>query len=123
MASGYFRRPTSEGETARPANTIQIYLKHHNDPEGRFAVKHKTCQDYETPGGQVLLGCGGSIVGYKTYPREKSMYFDGDPIVVQQFPPRQDGAVIAVVRNDNVHWATCPARNTPRDSKLAAAGV
>lgn len=107
----------------RPANTIEIFLKHHNDPDGRFAPKVKTCQDYEAPGRPVLPGCGGSIVGYKTYPREKSMYFDGPPVVVQQYPARQDGAVIALVRTDNVHWATCPARHPRTDVPSTAASA
>lgn len=111
----------------RPANTIQIFLKHHNDPDGKYTPKQKTCSDYEDGKGHLHKGCGGTVFRYVTYPRERGMYFDSAPIIVQQFPPRSDGAVIALVSNENVHHATCPAkkqtRETSADFKTAAANA
>lgn len=94
---------------ARPGKiqTVRIFLKHHNDPSGKYAPKMRTC---ETDPERGLVGCGGSIIRYTTFPKEKGMYFDGPPVVVQQFPVRQDGAVIAEVETGNVHFATCPKR-------------
>jgi hypothetical protein len=109
----------------RPANTITIFLKHHNDRAGKFAPRDGVCTSHAESN---RVGCGQAIRRYVTYPREKGMYFDGEPIVVEQFPVRQDGAVIAVVKTDNVHFATCPARKKPRpttgfeDFKTNAAG-
>lgn len=107
------------------SNTIQIFLRHHNDP--KFAPQTKQCSDYEDRKGNQQKGCGATVIRFVTYPNEKGMYFDGDPIVVQQFPVRQDGAVIAVVSNENVHFATCTAKKQPRptvpfDGKAAAQG-
>lgn len=113
-------------DAQRPANTIQIFLKHHNDKAGRFAPRDGVCTSHAETN---RVGCGQAIRRFVTYPREKGMYFDGDPIVVEQFPVRQDGAVIAIVKTDNVHFATCPARKPPRpttglptDFKIAAGG-
>jgi hypothetical protein len=125
MAKGYFRRPgAAEGSFERPSNTIQIFLRHHVDPEGKFTPRLVTCSDYTPPGtSHVQKGCGGSVWRYLTYPREKAMRFDGPPVVVQQFPVRQDGAVIALVSTDNVHYSTCPAKHPAgNDSKQAASG-
>lgn len=110
----------------RPANTIQIFLKHHKDPDGKYAMQTKTCSNYTDAKDHVHPGCGGTVFRFVTYPRERGMYFDGMPIVVQQFPPRQDGAVIAIVSNENVHHATCPAKKKPApavpDFRTAASG-
>lgn len=106
------------------AQRIQIFLKHYADPEGRFTPRTRTCEDYETPTG-VRKGCGATITRYMTYPREKGMYFDGDPVVIERFPVREDGAVIALVDTANVHFATCKARKVQpptRDFRAAAAG-
>lgn len=106
---------------------IQIYLKHHNDPDGRFSPKTKSCADFDRKG-VVQKGCGGPVTRYVTYPKEKGMYFDGPPEVAEQFPIRQDGAVIALVYTDNVHFATCPMRPKaakpaePVDHRALAAG-
>lgn len=107
------------------SNTIQIYLRHFSDPGGKFTPQTKTCSDYEGRDG-LQKGCGAEVIRYMTYPREKGMYFDGPPIVVQQFPPRQDGAVIAIVSTENVHFATCKMKQRPAapmfDGKAAATG-
>lgn len=102
---------------------IQIYLKHFNDPDGRFQPRTNVCKSDEAAG---RVGCGQTIQRFVTYPREKGMYFDGPPVIIEQFPVRQDGAVIAVVATDNVHFATCPVRKdaakVERDGKLAGVG-
>lgn len=93
--------------------TIRIYLRHHNDPEGKFTPVTRTCQDNAERG---IKGCGMTITRYMTYPNQKGMYFDSAPKQVGEPVMMGDGAVIAVVQTDNVHFATCPAR------KPAAAG-
>ena len=112
-------------QPTRSPQRIQIYLKHFRDPEHRYQPRDVVCnrgvKDTEP-------GCGQTCRRFVTYPREKGMYFDGDPIVVEQFPVRQDGAVIALVETTNVHFATCPARKRPAppvvgvDGKMAATG-
>lgn len=108
--------PKAEGR--KPPN-IKIFLKHHNDPEGRYAPQSATCQDAPE---KHRVGCGGSMVFYKTYPNEARMPFDSAPIVVQQFPVRGDGAVIAIVETTNVHFATCPARKAEREKQRPTTG-
>lgn len=102
---------------------IQIYLKHFNDKENRYQPRDGVCTSDEKAGRK---GCGQDIRRFVTYPREKGIYFDGAPVVVEQFPVRQDGAVIAVVETDNVHFATCPVRKAAaqeaRDGKAAGVG-
>lgn len=109
----------------RPRQTIRIYLRHHNNP--RFASWTKTCADYTQRDGRGRLiahqGCGATMLGYRTYPNEKPMYFDGPPEIVEQAPTRQDGAVIAIVYTDNVHFVTCPRRHQAAyDGRARAAG-
>lgn len=102
---------------------IQIYLKHHNDKGNRFQPRDGVCtSDAETH----RVGCGQAIRRFVTYPREKGIYFDGEPVVIEQFAIRGDGAVIAIVATDNVHFATCPVRKDAarvvRDGKAAGVG-
>lgn len=116
---------------ARPRRqTIRIYLKHHNNP--RMGSWTKVCSTYEQRrevngrfATTTIIGCGATLIGYRTWPNEKPMYFDGPPVVKEQYPVRQDGAVIADVYTDNVHWSTCPNRQRPaaaHDGRALAAG-
>jgi hypothetical protein len=110
----------------RRAQKIRIYIRHHNDPDGKFAPQQATC---ETDPEKHRVGCGGTIWFYRTYPNEKRMPFDGPPTVVDS-TQMLDGSVIATVETHNVHFATCPKRERPaprpttgfRDGRAAAAG-
>lgn len=116
---------THDGGRAR---TIRIYLRHHNDPDGKFTPMPSTCET-DTEKGRV--GCGGSIVFYRTYPNQKRMPFDGPPEVVPGTEVNiGDGGIVAFVFTKNVHFSTCPKRERPaprpttgfRDGRAAAAG-
>lgn len=109
--------------------TIRIYLKHHTNPT--LAPRAVTCQDYENPRSHATeKGCGGSVLRYATYPRGKGMRFDGPPVVVEGSETNMgDGGIVAEVYTDNVHFATCPARQRKEptttgfaDTKQHAAG-
>lgn len=112
----------------RRAQQIRIYIRHHNDPEGKFKPQQATC---ETDAEKGRVGCGGTVWFYRTYPNQKRMPFDGPPVVVEgttaQMP---DGGVVAKVETHNVHFATCPKRERPapqpttgfRDGRATAAG-
>lgn len=90
------------------AQSIRIYLRHHNDPEGRFTPKTASCETDEEKG---RTGCGASITFYITYPNQKRMPFDGPPQVVSGSEAvLSDGGVVAAVSNANVHFSTCPHR-------------
>ncbi len=106
--------------------TIRIYWKHHNDPEGKFQPKSGSCQDWTDPRGTLHKGCGGAVIRYVTYPNEKGIRFDAVPDVVGDLVVLTNGAVIATVKTDQVHFATCPQqrRKDPpvRDFKAATAG-
>lgn len=96
---------------ASRAQTIRIYLRHHNDPEGKFTPRELTCQDYKDGKGVEHKGCGGTVWRYLTYPNQKAMRFDGQPIVVDGSEVNMgDGSIVASVRTENVHYATCTAR-------------
>lgn len=105
---------------------IRIYLKHHNDPSGKYQPRTRVC---ETNTERGFVGCGQTVHRYVTYPNEKGMLLDGPPIVVQE-TALGNGAIIAEIKTDNVHFATCPARaRKPRpeatpaaDDKTRAAG-
>lgn len=112
----------------RRAQQIRVYLRHHNDPEGRFTPQPGTC---ETDPEKHRVGCGGAIVFYRTYPNEKRMPFDGPPVVVEGTEVNiGNGGIVAKVYTENVHFATCPKRPRPadrptsgfRDGRAAAAG-
>lgn len=104
---------------------IRIYLRHHNDPDGKYKPKQGSCQDWEDRKGHIVKGCGGTTWRYVTYPNEKGMRFDGPPDVVPNSEVNLNGAIVAEVYTDNVHFATCTARKriTPVDGKAAAAGI
>lgn len=101
------------------AQTIRIYLRHHNDPEGKFTPKPATC---ETDEEKHRKGCGASIVFYITYPNQKRIPFDGAPRVVEGSEAVfGDGAVVGAVYTDNVHFATCPFARLNDQAKRAPA--
>lgn len=108
------------------AQQIRIILRHHNDPEGKFTPKELVCQDYEDGKGKLQKGCGASVWRYKTFPNQKSMRFDGPPIVVPDTTVQMgDGSVVAKVETTNVHYGTCAARRQDppvKDFRTAAAG-
>lgn len=91
--------------TGRRPQTVRIYLRHHNDPEGKFTPKEATC---ETDEEKHRTGCGGSIKFFITYPNQKRMPFDGEPVLAGEPVVLGDGAVVASVFNQNVHFSTCP---------------
>lgn len=110
------------------AQTIRIYLRHHNDPDGRFTPTQGSC---ETDAEKGRVGCGGALTFYRTYPNQKRMPFDGPPDVVPGTEANiGDGGIVAVVYTKNVHFATCPKRQQPaerpttgfRDGRALAAG-
>lgn len=100
---------------------IQIFLKHFNDKERRYQPRDGVCRSDPAAG---RIGCGQTIRRFVTYPREKGIYFDGEPVILEQDPVRADGAVLALVSTDNVHFATCPARKgqAARDGKALGVG-
>lgn len=90
------------------AQSIRIYLRHHNDPEGRFTPKTASCETDEEKG---RTGCGGQIKFYITFPNQRRMPFDGEARVVPGTEVNMgDGAIVANVWSDNVHFSTCPHR-------------
>jgi hypothetical protein len=96
------------------AQTIRIYLRHHNDPEGKFTPRELTCQDYTDGKGVEQKGCGGTVWRYLTYPNQKAMRFDGPPIVVEGTEVNiGDGGIVASVQTSNVHYSTCTAKRKP----------
>lgn len=111
MADGYFRRPGGVHDGSR-AQTIRIYLKHHNDPEKKFQPRERVCSDYEDPRTkQLQKGCGATLQRFVTYPNGKGMLFDSAPKVVEGTEVNMgDGGIVANVYTDNVHFGTCPMR-------------
>lgn len=115
-----------EPHNASRAQQIRIYLRHHNDPEGKFTPKEVSCQDYTDSKGRQQKGCGGTVWRYLTYPNMKAMRFDGPPIVVEGTTVQiGDGGVVAKVETTNVHYASCGARHQEpptTDFRTASAG-
>lgn len=111
---------------ASRAQTIRIYLRHHNDPDGKFIPREVTCQDFTDRKGIEQKGCGATVQRFLTFPNQKAMRFDGPPVVVEGTTVQLgDGGVVAEVRTDNVHYATCGARKPERpstDFRTQAAG-
>lgn len=91
--------------TGQRAQTIRIYVRHHNDPEGRFTPQDAICETNEEKG---RTGCGAALRFYLTYPNEKRMPFDGEPLIVGDAVQLGNGGVVASVENRNVHFSTCP---------------
>lgn len=110
----------------RRAQTIRIYLKHHNDPDGKFQPREVSCQDYTDSKGVEQKGCGATVWRYLTFPNQKAMRFDGPPQIV---PGSEvgigDGGIVASVVTTNVHYSTCAAKKKPEApppfDRLAAA--
>jgi hypothetical protein len=111
----------ADSPTGRRPQTVRIYLRHHNDPEGRFTPKDATC---ETDEEKHRTGCGASIRFYLTYPNQKRMPFDGEPVLAGEPVVLGDGGVVASVFNDKVHFSTCPhARGNDSRRREAAAAA
>jgi hypothetical protein len=117
----------AEPHDGRRAQTIRIYLKHHNDPEGKFQPRERVCSDYEDPrrAGVVHKGCGATLQRFVTYPNQRGMLFDSPPHVVAGTEVQMgDGGIVANVTTENVHFGTCPMRQRgAADGKQAAAGA
>lgn len=110
----------------RRAQTIRIYLKHLNDPEGKFQPRERVCSDYEDPRTHVThRGCGATLQRFVTYPNAKGMLFDSAPHIVEGTQAHiGDGGIVANVTTENVHFGTCPMRQRgTADGKQAAAGA
>lgn len=128
MGDGYFRRPSGVKGThdGSRAQTIRIYLKHHNDPDKLFQPRERVCSDYEDPRThQTQRGCGATLQRYVTYPNRKGMLFDGPPVIVDGSEVAMgDGAIVANAYTTNVHFGTCPmrTRNPVPDARQRAAG-
>lgn len=106
------------GDPNRPK--VRIFLKHHGKPE--FAPQPATC---ETDREKGRIGCGASIIFYRTYPNEKRMPFDAAPEVVEDSEATLgDGGVVAYVYSERVHFATCPryGNNATRQKPRPPAG-
>jgi hypothetical protein len=84
--------------------TVKIYLDH---PTPGYTAEQGKCETDKEKG---RIGCDAPITFYRTFPNEKRMPFDGPPVIVKQHSPRDDGAVIAEVQTNNVHFATCRAK-------------
>lgn len=110
----------------RRAQTIRIYLKHHNDPDGKFQPRDRVCSDYEDPrrAGVINKGCGATLRRFVTFPNEKGMLFDSEPVVVEGSEVSVgNGGIVASVYTANVHFGSCPMRQRGvSDGKAAAAG-
>jgi hypothetical protein len=104
------------------AQRIRIYLRHHNDPEGKFQPKEARCESDADKG---RTGCGATIWFYITFPNQKRMPFDGPPKVVENSEVSiGDGGIVAQVSTENVHFATCPqARGNDQRKKDLASGL
>lgn len=110
---------------ARRAQTIRIYLKHHNDPDNKFQPREKVCSDYTDGKNVTHRGCGATTLRYVTYPNEKGMMFDSEPRIVEGSEAHTgNGGIVAAVYVENVHFGTCPMRNRSKleDGKQAAGG-
>jgi hypothetical protein len=95
----------------RRAQTIRIYVRHHNDPAGKFTPREVECQDYEDGKGVQHKGCGARVQRFLTYPNQKAMRFDGPPAIVEGSQVTMgDGGIVVEVTTQNVHYATCAAK-------------
>lgn len=118
MANG----PAREGKIQK----IRIILKG-RDAE-QFKPVTRICRDDED---RHIKGCGGTIIRYTTFPNQKGMYFDSEPVLVEMEGPNPDMVagvgLVAWVYTHNVHWSTCPTRKpaaarSTTDFRQAAAG-
>lgn len=109
-----------DSSSTRRPQTVRIYLRHHNDPEGKFTPKDATC---ETDEEKHRTGCGAALRFFITYPNQKRMPFDGEPVLAAEPVMMGDGGVVASVFNTNVHFGTCPHSRANESRRREAVAV
>lgn len=90
------------GRAPAKPRTVRIFLK------GPLSLRNTEMgQKFEpTVRASTKCSCAATLHFYTTYPNEKSMPFDRDPVVLDQMV-REDGAVIATVSADDTHFNSC----------------
>jgi len=67
----------------------------------------------KTKGRGTCRSCGATITWYRTWPNEKAMPFDGEP-VARKSEHNERRELVELMSADDVHWRTCPDANTFR---------